>query len=102
MARKWTKRAALRRLKEDELVQEAMQVEPKIREVIEMAKAQKDDEEGYDRILTYARLKNQVFPFVGWYCEKPQIKTSEHYAAVLAAILDLLPLDEIDLELAGE
>jgi len=96
VARKWTKRAAVGRLGKNELAQEAMRLEPKVREAIEKAKAQKN-EEGYDRLWTYLDLKKIVVQYVGWLAQKPELKTSEHYAAVIEAINDLLPPDDDDL-----
>jgi hypothetical protein len=92
----WTKKAAVDRVNDDPLVQEAMCLEPRLVAVIKEAMHQKRTR-GYNRIQKYIELKNRATALVGQFAEVEQLRTQEYYDAVRGAIDDLLPPDHTDL-----
>jgi hypothetical protein len=93
---KWTKKAAIDRMKSNTLLQEVLRREPRIQAIVDEA-VQQQNEAGYHRIQTYYALKHQAEPLVGWGAAKPEIKTPAHYDAVIRTLDDLLPPDTVDL-----
>jgi hypothetical protein len=95
MAR-WTKKDAIKRMMENERLQEILRVEPRLWSVVSDAAIQRRSRT-YHRIRTYLALRNRVIPLVGWYAEREELRTSDHYQLVIDTIVDLLPPDEADL-----
>jgi hypothetical protein len=95
MAR-WTKKDAIKRMMENERLQEILRVEPRLWSVVSDAAIQRRSRT-YHRIRTYLALRNRVIPLVGWYAEREELRTSDHYQLVIDTIVDLLPPDEVDL-----
>jgi hypothetical protein len=93
---KWTKKMAIERAEKNILLQEILKSEPDLISIIDEAKKQKKAK-GYNRIKKYIELRNKAIPLVGWKASNEQIRTSEHYDAVIRTIDDLLPPDDVDL-----
>jgi len=96
MSEKWTKRAAIERMKSNTLLQEVLHAEPELRPILEQARRQRNVK-GYNRIETYLSLRDSIQYLVGWYAHNPEIKTRLHHDAVIRTIADLLPPDQVDL-----
>ena len=91
-----TRQEAYRKVQADPLVQEALRIEPRLQSVLDRARLQ-TNEPGYHRIRTYYDLKRMFLGLVGWYAPQPQIRTQHHYMAIVGAVADLLPPDDVDL-----
>lgn len=100
----WTKFAALARLNANTLAQEAMKIEPRLQAIIEEA-IQQENTVGYENISRYYTLKQQVSRYVGRYATyasqestgNKEWGTSTYYDAIMDAIIDLLPPDDMEL-----
>jgi hypothetical protein len=101
MTKAWTKQAAIKRLKSNKLLQEALRIEPRLNDVIEAAQ-QQENVEGYHRIRRWYELKHWMNHLVGFQAEKEQIRTMKHWDAVRDAVNDLLPPDDVDLHPDGK
>jgi hypothetical protein len=99
MAR-WTKKAAISRMENNSLLQQALDLEPKLKPIIEEARDQRN-KRGYDRIRKYIELRNRTSKFVGWLAEDEKLRTTEFYDVVRETIDDLLPPDKSDLHPDG-
>ena len=97
----WTKEEAIARMEADPLVAESVRIEPRLVPIINEARAQLAYE-GYSRVRTYNALKARAYGLVGYEAERPELRTTQHYDAVLGAIEWLLPPDSIDRADAGE
>ena len=89
--------ALLTALENNTLLQEAMELEPQIRQMVEEAQ-QERCVPGYsanDRFYDY--YKPQIVRLVGSEARHRTLRTSEYYDAVYEAIYELLPGDEFDL-----
>ena len=91
-----TRKAALAALKTDALLLEAVEVEPRLKPILEEARKQKNVP-GYHRIRTYLALKERMEPLVGWEAKDERLQTMQHYDAVLGMMSDLLPQDDVDI-----
>ena len=100
MPKRWTKKAAIERMRQNALLHEALRVEPRLQPIINEALKQRNVP-GYNRIHTYNALKARFELLVGWHCSKPKIKTREHYDTVVRTVDDLLPPDNVDLHPDG-
>jgi hypothetical protein len=95
------RRKALRALKTNPLILEAVQIEPRLKPILDEAKNQRNVP-GYHRIRTYYDLKAQACLLVGSSAPKPQIRTGKHFDAIVLTIGDLLPEDDVDLYPEGK
>jgi hypothetical protein len=93
---RWTKKGAVRRMRENEKLQEILRIEPRLWPIINEAVAQRRNKT-YQRVRMYIALRNRVVPLVGWYAEREELRTTEQYRLVIDTIVDLLPPDETDL-----
>ncbi len=100
-AQKRSKAAAIRRMQNNALLHRVLEIEPRLKPLVEAAKKQKN-EPGYNRIHAYERLKQQAETLVGWQVKNPQLKTSKSFDAVVRTIGDLLPPDDVDLYPEGK
>lgn len=77
---------------------EAIRLEPKIKEVIaDLARAAVDTE-GTNHYETYERFKGRIIQLVGFGAGVPELQTQDHYDAVMALVITLLPApDESDM-----
>ena len=91
-----TRQEAYRTVQADPLVQEALRIEPRLLAALDRARLQ-TNEPGYHRIRTYYDLKRMFSGLVGWNAPQPQIRTQHHYRAIVGAVADLLPPDNVDL-----
>lgn len=65
--RRQSREELIKRLIDDNpLVQEAMRIEPEIGQIIEEVKIMKN-RPGYNRVVTRSRMKQRLYPLVGWY-----------------------------------
>jgi hypothetical protein len=92
-----SKKKLLEQIQANQLVQEAIRVEPRIGSLIEQARRQWCVQ-GYNRLeLFYDRFKPRIVTLVGWSASQKALRTTQHYDAVYEAIEDLLPADDVDL-----
>ncbi len=98
--RKWTKKNAVERMKGNALLQQAMQIEPRLSPILDEAELQTYDRE-YNRLHRYFGLRNRAYKLVGWSADNPSLRTQEFYSAVINTIDDLLPPDSVDLIHSG-
>lgn len=96
LSKKWTKEQAIKRVREDKLLQEIIAIEPRVLDIISQAEAQVN-RPGYHRIKTYNGLKGLIKSLVGFNAEKKELRTMVHYDIVVKAVNDLLPPDDVDL-----
>jgi hypothetical protein len=97
---KWTKKSAISRMNSNPLLQEVLQIEPRLKPIIEEAKRQRNVR-GYDRIKKHIELRNRAIQLVGWDAENEQLRSSKFYDVVVKTIDDLLPPDHVDLDPDG-
>lgn len=97
----WTKEAAVAKMQANTVLAEVIRIEPRIQAVINQALSV-TPYRGYSRVKTYYRLKRQAYYLVGFEAEKPELRTSTYFDAVVGTIDDLLPPDLIDRIDAGE
>ncbi|HWQ15573.1 MAG TPA: hypothetical protein VNL77_22415 [Roseiflexaceae bacterium] len=88
----WTKSAAIARLQENRLVQEAIAADADVRRLFDTLVAFQP-EHGYVQAAMYATFRNQAATLVGWGARCEALQTTRHYEAVCETILDLLPPD---------
>lgn len=98
--KKWTKKSAIARMHNNPLLQQVLQVEPRIRPILEEAEQQKRGG-GYHRIRKYIELKRKASRLVGWDSQNKELRTQEFYSAVISTIDDLLPPGDVDLIPSG-
>lgn len=91
-----TRKQAIAALKTDPLLLEAVEVEPRLKPLLEEARKQKNVP-GYHRIRTYYALKKQMDWLVGWQAKDKRIQSQKHYDAVVGMMSDLLPEDDVDI-----
>jgi len=80
----------------DTTLQEALQGEPRLVDVVSAARRQRNLP-GYSRLRAYPALKRGLYPLVGMAAQVRELRTSNHYDAVLVAINEWLPNDVQDL-----
>jgi hypothetical protein len=78
-----------------------IRMEPRLLPIINEERAQQAYE-GYSRVRTYYALKARASGPVAYEAERPELRTPQHYDAVLGATRWLLPPDSIDRMDAGE
>jgi len=92
----WSKKTAIERMNHNQALQDILQLEPRLRAVIEEAREQRNNK-GYHRIRRYTELKRKIASLVGSQAEKEELRSSEAYEIVRSTIDDLLPPDSVDL-----
>ncbi len=85
----------------DPLIKEAINIEPRIKELIEEAKKQRCVISYNLTTIFYSYYKPHIQNLVGWESIHKRLRTQDHYDAIYQAINDLLPADEIDLYSEG-
>jgi len=94
---KWTKKSAISRMSDNKLLQEALQIEPKLQNITKEAEKQRNVRE-YNRTQKYIELRNRASHLVGPLAENDQLRSNTFYDAVIHTIADLLPPDAIDVD----
>jgi hypothetical protein len=87
----------LEKINNNALLQEAMQIDPRIKNLVEEAKKERCVP-GYNangRFYTY--YKPQIVSLVGWECSRKELRSQKYYDAVYEAVYELLPGDEWDI-----
>jgi len=91
------KKRLLEEAERNQLLQEAMRIEPRIRQLFERVKKERCLM-GYNANDTFYEVyKPQIVRLVGFDSPHKALRTMKHYDAVYDTIYDLLPADEVDL-----
>jgi hypothetical protein len=94
MAAGWSQEAALSRLQHNRVLQHALQIEPRLQALINLAL--QPPAPGYARDSLYDALRLQSHHLVGLGAENPQLRAPLYSQALLLALDDLLPPAEWD------
>jgi hypothetical protein len=94
MAAAWSREAALSRLQHNRVLQHALQIDPRLQALIDMALQPPAPD--YARDALYEVLRRQSHYLVGPGAENPQLRASLYSQALLLALDDLLPPAEWD------
>jgi hypothetical protein len=94
MAAAWSREAALSRLQHNRVLQHALQIEPRLQALIDLALQPPAPD--YARDSLYEVLRRQSHHLVGPGAENPQLRASLYSQALLLALDDLLPPAEWD------
>jgi hypothetical protein len=88
------RQAAIKALAHDRYLQEALQIEPALQRVLKTAIAPRN-ERGYNWESKYYQLRDWAIPLVGHHARNAQLRTTQHYEAMIKAIDNLLPADDV-------
>ncbi len=102
----WTRAAAIQRMQQNTVVQEALQLEPRLQAVFDAALFQ-ENVPGYHRIERWYELKYRMQQLIGLEAEHLELRTPgeravRHFSEVGKTIDDLLPPDDVDLYPEGK
>lgn len=87
------KKEAIEHMKNNQVVQEALALDPRLQDVIDRAIAQTAKQKDYNRVQARVPLRNDV---VEIFNTNDNLKMNHHYAHVMHAIDDILPSDKVD------
>jgi hypothetical protein len=76
-------------------LREAVAREPDLLKVLELAR-RSQRVQGYNRVRRYYDFKELIESLVGWECRLDELKTTEHFDAVMRAMSQMLPGDRGD------
>ena len=102
--KKISRQKLLKKVADNETLQEAMRLSPQVKELVEEAMKERCVPGYSANGRFYDYYKPRIVQLVGWETSKkghPKLQTPEHYDAVYEAVYELLPGDEFDLYADG-
>lgn len=97
----WSKEEAIARVDESALLKRALDRNPELRRIVEVARGT-TNRPGYDRIKVYYALKAEAGEVSGYHRPGHTEEEFENFDAVVHAIDELLPPDDVDTHSEGK